>query len=146
MGGRESRVGTRSVHLACTRKSDPGWLSDDGACLPITSALLYPLVTLLWLFSNRAGRLALILWLLRAAVASLAAATAAEAALVALSAQHREDAWQLPMLVALLWQAALKLGAAHAPGAAAAEQAAHAPQAPQAPLAPLGSPLRVKAE
>ena len=50
-------------------------------------------------------------WLQRAAVAALGAALAAEAALVALVPTHRADAWQLPMLLALLWQAGINLAA-----------------------------------
>jgi hypothetical protein len=53
-------------------------------------------------------------WLLRAAVAALGTALVAEAALVALVPAHRADAWQLPMLIALLWQAGLNLAAHHA--------------------------------
>ena len=73
--------------------------------------------------------------LLRAAVLALALATAVEAALVALVAAHREDAWTLPMLLALLWQAALRLNAHSATGAAAATATAAAPE-----------PLRAKAD
>jgi hypothetical protein len=65
-------------------------------------------------------------WLLRAAVAALAVSLAIEAALVALSGAHREDAWQLPMIIALLWQAALKLAAYAPPEVAAATAAAAA--------------------
>ena len=70
--------------------------------------------------------------LLRAAVLLLALATAVEAALVA---AHREDAWTRPMLLALLWQAALRLNAHSAAGAAAATATAAAPE-----------PLRAKAD
>jgi len=62
-------------------------------------------------------------WLQRAAVAALGAALAAEAALVALVPANRADAWQLPMLLALLWQAYLNL-AAHSAAADADEAVA----------------------
>ena len=58
--------------------------------------------------------------LLRAAVLALAVALAVEAALVALVPRHREDAWTVPMILALLWQAALRLSAHSATDAAAA--------------------------
>jgi len=72
--------------------------------------------------------------LLRAAVLALALATAVEAALVALVATHREDAWTLPMLLALLWQVVLRLNA-HSAAAAAATAAETAAE-----------PLRAKAD
>jgi hypothetical protein len=74
--------------------------------------------------------------LLRASVLALALATAVEAALVALVAAHREDAWTLPMLLALLWGAVLRLNA-HSAAATAAATAATA-AAPE--------PLRAKAD
>ena len=74
---------------------------------------------------------ALALWLLRAALACLAAATAAEAALLVVAAEFRHDAWQLPMLVSLLWTTALRL-------------AALTPAAPMPPVPPLAPPLVLK--